>query len=174
MHPVFREALRNLSLLPVDHGLQALPEVAPVGAAHTTEAATVSQDVVEYGGTFSVPREQYDKIVFPKELCRRHNDLNTLANEVVTLGKQSEHQFKIAMAALAATKVKLMAGHQDMTTTAGDAEQRGIILPPASKAGRRNEAEAAATMKVNTACLQSVHSLFTVRYRLLQSVTVCL
>jgi hypothetical protein len=164
-HPVFREALRNLSLLPADHGLPALSQVAPVHATHI-EAATVSEGVVEYGGTFSVPREQYDKIIFPKELYRRHNDLNTLANEVVTLGKHGEHQFKIAMAALAATKVKLMAGHQDTTTSAGDAEQRGIILPPAGKAGRKIDADAAQTMQVNNACLPSVYSQ-------LQSVTVC-
>jgi hypothetical protein len=183
-HPVFREALRNLSLLPADHGVPALSEDAPVVAALMTDATIVSQGAVEYGGTFSVPREQYDKIIFPKELYRRHNDLNTLANEVVTLGKHSEHQFKVAMAALAATKVKLMAGHQDTNTTAGDPEQRGIILPPASKIHRRTEADAAEAMKVITFCsqsvtvcyslLQSVYSLFTVCFQSVYSLFTCL
>jgi hypothetical protein len=164
-HPVFLEALRNLSLKPEDHGLAALAAPTPqVQQAISGGAETVAQGVVEYGGTFSVPREQYDKIVFPKETFRRHNDLNTLATEVVTLGKRSEHQYKVAMAALAATKVKLMAGHQDTSKPAATADQRGIIMPPATKIDRRDEASGAEAMKVNTVhCQQSGCLLSTIR-----------
>jgi hypothetical protein len=137
---MFREALRNLSLMPADHGL--VDSVVDVSARHTADDAddAGSHDVVEYGNTFSVPREHYDKIQFPKDTFRRHNDLDTLAREVVELGKQSQHGFKLAMAGLVATKVKLMQGGQGAKPKSTDeVEKRGILLPPSKKSERRNE-----------------------------------
>jgi hypothetical protein len=150
-HPLFRDALRNLSLLPADHGLSAPEEHAPVndpsGAMATMPAP------VTYGQTFSVPREHYDRIQFPKDMFRRHNDLNTLANEVVTLGKHNEQQFKLAMAALAATKVKLMSGRTETAQAAEETHERPMLLPPATKVQRRSESADQETMKVSTLCL---------------------
>jgi hypothetical protein len=146
-HPLFRDALRNLSLMPGDHGLstpeERVPSQDPVGVRETMPAP------VSYGQTFSVPREHYDKIQFPKDLFRRHNDLNTLANEIVTLGKHDEHQFKLAMAALAATKVKLMSGHKEKSKAVETTDERTMLQPPATKVQRRNESSNQETMKVN-------------------------
>jgi hypothetical protein len=154
-HPMFRDALRNLSLLPEDHGLLSL--VAPTTAdragqvlANIAQEVPVEEAVVEYGRTFSVPREQYDKIQFPKDTFRRHNDLNTLANEIVTLGKRNEHHFKIAMAAFAATKAKLMTGNASQGAAPAVDGPLVMVLPPANKSERRNENSEKEAMNVTT------------------------
>jgi hypothetical protein len=150
-HPLFKEALRNLSLSAADHGFVPDTPAAPAEAAPPAP-------VVTYGSTFSVPREHYDKVEYPSDKNRQHHNLDYLAREVVTLGKGSRHQFKLAMAALAATKAKLVeardnGGHDARPSDAGKRNSppsRTALLPPPNKVARRNEATDSEAMRVTS------------------------
>jgi hypothetical protein len=172
-HPLFADALRNLAMSPADHGL-----VAKEAVAVPSEPGAVVPVRVSYGSTFSVPREHYDKISYPQDSHRRYCDLEFLSKEVVMLGKRSKHQFKLAMAALAATKARLQQAqeggspHADGQADASDAvalpQKRAMLQPPANKQQRRTEKENDAAMKVNVSAKRSI----TVDNSRLQSVTV--
>jgi hypothetical protein len=182
-HPLFSDALRNLAMSPADHGLAAKEAVAV-----PSEPGAVVPVRVSYGSTFSVPREHYDKISYPEDNHRRYCDLEYLSKEVVTLGKRSKHQFKLAMAALAATKARLQQsqeggsprsdGEADVCEAPDSPQTRAMLHPPASKQQRRTEKENDEALRVNgsakrlnTVCYSRLQSI-TVDYSRLQSITV--
>ena len=140
-HPMFSNALSQMSLVPAEHGL-ALEDTQSTAEKSAVGAVVAAPATISFGTTFAVPREHYDKISFPKDAFRRHNDLDTLAREVVTLGKGSEHGFKLAMATMAATKARLQtsshkAGKPANDPKPGPPEVTQAILPPATKAQRK-------------------------------------
>lgn len=136
-HPMFRIALQNRSLNPVDHGLSPEPSVVqPVVPAPNVE-------MVRFGETFAIPHDHYIAVKVPREENRRHAQLADLVGRITKLGNTSKvHMHRLAVAGLAAVLAKLE--HEDGLSRTDAAtcstKTTGVLVrEPASKRQRQDE-----------------------------------
>lgn len=139
LHAQFRTALANRNLRPEDHGLPAIE------APSAKRAANPSHEVIDYGETFAVPREQYDKVTMPAATNLRHHHLDSVAKSIIRIGEENSHKYKLAMCGMAAILAQLNIDEPDMQA---GTQALPSVAPPPTKKARATEKEKATTMQV--------------------------
>ncbi len=150
-HPLYAQAVQQSNLSMADYNIQ-IPEpttvVIPQDGCTPHDPPAIPNDAPSFidMGEFRISKGFYDGVDMISSKAHRHANMNSICTEIMNIGKEADHEYRIALVALAALRAAL-----GQPNYVGNTLEAHAIGAPPMKKQRMTEKQNQRTMEVRLA-----------------------